>query len=103
MTDALLQWMRRQRQESPDGSTTARAIDCGLNRRVALTCFLGDADMSINHERLANRIRPIALGLRNWLFAGGLRAGERAAAVMSLFPSAKLNGHDPHRLHARRS
>jgi hypothetical protein len=32
----------------------------------------------------------------NWLFAGSLRAGQRAAAVMSLIQSAKLNGHDPY-------
>jgi transposase len=34
---------------------------------------------------------------RNWLFAGSLRAGRRAAVVMSLIQSAKLNGHDPYR------
>jgi len=33
----------------------------------------------------------------NWLFAGSLRAGQRAAAIMSLIQSAKLNGHDPYR------
>ncbi len=33
----------------------------------------------------------------NWLFAGSLRAGQRAANVMSLIQSAKLNGHDPYR------
>jgi hypothetical protein len=32
-----------------------------------------------------------------WLFAGSLRAGQRAAAIMSLIQSAKLNGHDPYR------
>jgi transposase len=39
----------------------------------------------------------MALGRSNWLFAGSLRAGQRAAAVMSLIQSAKLNGHDPYR------
>ena len=43
-----------------------------------------------------NRIRPIALGRQNWLFAGSLRAGKWAAAVMSLIHSAKLNGLDPY-------
>jgi hypothetical protein len=43
-----------------------------------------------------NRIRPIALGRQNWLFAGSLRAGKRAAAVMSLIHSAMLNGLDPY-------
>ncbi|OUL97989.1 hypothetical protein A8M77_33875 [Variovorax sp. JS1663] len=46
--------------------------------------------------RLENQIRPIALGRSNWLFAGSLRAGQRAAAVMSLVHSARLNGHEPH-------
>lgn len=39
---------------------------------------------------------PIALGRQNWLFAGSLRAGMRAAAVMSLIHSAKPNAHDPY-------
>lgn len=38
----------------------------------------------------------IALGRQNWLFAGSLRAGKRAAAAMSLIHSAKLNGLDPY-------
>ena len=42
-------------------------------------------------------IRPVALGRSNWLFAGSPRAGQRAAAVMSLIQSARLNGHDPYR------
>ena len=45
---------------------------------------------------LTNQIRPIAIGRGNSLFAGSLRAGQRAAAVMSLIQSAKLNGHDPY-------
>ena len=39
----------------------------------------------------------MALGRSNWLFAGSLRAGKRAAVIMSLIQSAKLNGHDPYR------
>jgi transposase len=39
----------------------------------------------------------MALGRSNWLFAGSLRAGQRAANIMSLIQSAKLNGHDPYR------
>ena len=38
----------------------------------------------------------MALGRSNWLFAGSLRAGQRAAAIMSLIQSAKLNGHEPY-------
>ena len=38
----------------------------------------------------------IATGRKNWLFAGTLMAGQRAAAIISLIQSAKLNGHDPY-------
>lgn len=96
VADALHQWMRQQRQKIPDGSATARAIDYSLNRWVALTHFLDDGDLPIDNNWVENRIRPIALGRQNWLFAGSLRAGKRAAAVMSLIHSAKLNGLDPY-------
>jgi len=48
-----------------------------------------------HNNHIERQIRPIALGRKNWLFAGSLRAGKRAAAVMSLINSAKLNGLDP--------
>jgi len=47
------------------------------------------------NNRVENLIRPWALGRKNWLFAGSLRSGRRAAATMSLIQSAKLNGHEP--------
>ena len=45
---------------------------------------------------MENQIRPIATGRKNWLFAGSLRAGQCAAAIMSLVHSARLNEHDPY-------
>jgi hypothetical protein len=48
-----------------------------------------------HNNHCENRIRPWALGRRNWLFIGSQLAGERAAVVMSLLQSAKLNGHEP--------
>lgn len=42
------------------------------------------------------QLRTWALGRKNWLFAGSLRSGKRAAAIMSLIQSARLNGHDPY-------
>ena len=61
-----------------------------------MTRYLDDGDLPIDNNWVENRIRPIALGRQNWLFAGSLRAGKRAAAVMSLIQSAKLNGLDPY-------
>jgi transposase len=96
LADALHQWLRQQRQRVPDGSATARAIDYSLKRWLALTRYLDDGDLPLDNNWVENRIRPIALGRQNWLFAGSLRAGKRAAAVMSLIHSAKLNGLDPY-------
>ncbi|EBL5661012.1 IS66 family transposase, partial [Salmonella enterica subsp. enterica serovar Enteritidis] len=41
-----------------------------------------------------NQMRPWALGRKNWLFAGSLKSGQRAAVIMSLIQSARLNGLD---------
>jgi transposase len=95
--EALRQWLTRQRGQVPDGSATRKAIDYSLGRWAALTRYLEDGDLPIDNNHIENRIRPIALGRNNWLFAGSQRAGERAANIMSLIQSAKLNGHDPYR------
>lgn len=96
LTDAFHQWMVLQRTRITDGSATAKALDYSLKRWVALTQFLDDGQLPIDNNWIENQIRPIAIGRNNWLFAGSLRAGQRAAAVMSLIQSAKLNGHDPY-------
>jgi transposase len=93
---ALNKWLLRQRLLVPDGSATAKAIDYSLKRWAALTRYIGDGDLPISNNWVENQIRPIALGRANWLFAGSLRAGKRAAAVMSLVHSARINGHDPY-------
>ena len=52
-------------------------------------------DIPIDNNPVENCIRPIALGKKNWLFAGSERAGCRAAAIQSLLATAKLNGLEP--------
>ena len=90
------EWMLLQRQQITDGTATAKALDYSLKRWTALTRFLDDGRIPIDNNWIENQIRPIAIGRNNWMFAGSLRAGQRAAAVMSLIQSAKLNGHDPY-------
>ena len=96
VAEALHAWMLAQRIRVPDGSATAKALDYSLKRWVALTRYIDDGQLPIDNNWIENQIRPIAIGRANWLFAGSLRAGKRAAAVMSLIQSAKLNGHDPY-------
>jgi transposase len=96
VADTLHAWLIANRQRVPDGSATAKAIDYSLGRWAALTRYLDDGALPADNNWVENQIRPIAVGRNNWLFAGSLRAGKRAAAVMSLIHSARLNGLDPH-------
>ncbi|QMV73206.1 IS66 family transposase [Comamonas piscis] len=94
--NALHEWMTLQRHKMPDSSATARALDYSLRRWTALTRFADDGQLPVDNNWIENQIRPIAIGRNNWLFAGSLRAGQRAAAVMSLVQSARMTGHDPY-------
>lgn len=67
--DAFQQWLTAQRQKVPEGSATAKAIDCSRKRGLALTRYIGDAGLPADNNRVENQIRPIALGRRNWLLA----------------------------------
>jgi transposase len=93
--DAMREWLQLERTRVADGSATARAIDYSLTRWPALSGFLSNGDVAFDNNHLENQIRPWAVGRKGWLFAGSELAGQRAAMVMSLVQSAKLNGHDP--------
>jgi hypothetical protein len=90
------QWLTLQRQRATNGTAIAKALDYSLKRWDALARYLDDRRVAIDSNHIENRNRPVAQGRKAWLFAGSLRAGERAAAVMTLIQSAKLNGHDPY-------
>jgi len=88
-------WLIRSRIATADGSGLARAIDYSLNRWASLIRYAQTGNLPIDNNPVENTIRPIALGKKNWLFAGSERAGKRAAAIQSLFATAKLNGIEP--------
>jgi len=92
----LRAWMMAQRELVPEGSAISRALDYSLKRWAALSRYLNDGAVPIDNNWAENQIRPWALGRKNWLFAGSLRSGKRAAAIMSLIQSARLTGHDPY-------
>jgi transposase len=93
---AFYTWLVEQRRRVPDGSAIARAIDYSLKRWPSLVRYLDDPAVPIDNNHIEGLIRPVAIGRSNWLFTGSQRAGERAAAIMSLIQTAKLNGHDPY-------
>ena len=88
-------WLKLQRTQVPDGTKIAEAIDYSLNACKALTLHLVDGAVPIDNNLIERQIKPWKLGAKNWLCAGSALAGQRAAVVMSLVQSAKLNGLDP--------
>jgi hypothetical protein len=58
-------------------------------------CYVGDGRLEVDNNPVERAIRPLALGRKNWLFAGSDTGGHRAAAVTSLITTAKLNGLNP--------
>ena len=95
MWEQLHAWLQLERSRVPDGSATAKALTYSLNAWAALTHHLVDGDVPVDNNHCENLIRPWAMGRKAWLFCGSELAGQRAAVVMSLVQSAKLNGHDP--------
>lgn len=94
LLEEFKRWLIGHRQLLADADVTAKAIDYTTRRWAALTLHLQDANVPVDNNAVENAMRPIALGRKNWLFVGSKTAGERAACVMSLIESAKLNGHD---------
>jgi transposase len=88
-------WLLKTRVTVANGGGTAKAIDYTLRRWAALSRYATDGRLPIDNNPVENEIRPIAVGKKNWLFVGSERGGIRAAAIQSLFATAKLNGLDP--------
>ncbi len=93
--EAFHTWLQQTRRTVANGSGTAKAIDYSLKRWVAFIRYIEKGDLPIDNNPIENAIRPIAIGKKNWLFAGSERAGKRAAAIQSLLGTAKLNGIEP--------
>ena len=76
-------------------SELAGAIRYARSRWIALTRYLDDGHLEISNNAAERAIRPLALGRKNYMFAGSDTGGERAAAAYTLIETAKLNGLDP--------
>ena len=92
---ALESWLREQRAKVSKNSETGKAIDYRLKRWAALTRFLDDGRLCMTNNAAERELRAIAVGRRNWTFAGSDEGGRRAAAIYTLIATAKLNDVDP--------
>lgn len=85
----------RQDKARPLLDDLAAAIRYARSRWVALSRYLDDGRLDMTNNAAERAIRPLALGRKNWMFAGSDAGGDRAAAIYSLVETAKLNGLDP--------
>jgi transposase len=93
--DALAAWLDAQLQRIPGKGELAGAIRYARSRWQALTRYCDEGRLEISNNAVENAIRPIALGRKNWLFAGSDNGGERAAIFYAIIRTAKLNGIEP--------
>jgi len=95
LVDSLRQWFETTLSKLSRKSETTVAIRYALSRWDALTRYIEDGHIEIDNNAAERSLRGVALGRKNYLFAGSDAGGERAAAIYSLIGSAKLNRLDP--------
>jgi transposase len=88
-------WFERTLSTLSQKSELAKAIRYALSRWEALTRYCDDGRIEIDNNAAERALRCVALGRKNFLFAGSDAGGERAAAIYSLIGTAKLNGINP--------
>jgi transposase len=95
LLDSMNTWLEATLAKLSRKSDTAAAIRYALSRWPPLTRYADDGQLEIDNNAAERALRVVALGRKNYLFAGSNAGGERAAAIYSLLGSAKLNGLDP--------
>jgi transposase len=95
LVDDLIEWMKRERGKLSRHNEVAKAMDYMLKRIDIFTRFLHDGRICLSNNAAERELRGIALGRKSWLFAGSDRGGERAAVMLTLIHTAKLNDVDP--------
>ena len=95
VVDDLIEWMKRERSKLSRHNEVAKAFDYMLKRIDAFTRFLDEGRICMTNNAAERELRGIALGRKSWLFAGSDRGGERAAVMLTLIQTAKLNDIDP--------
>jgi len=93
--ESMRNWLETSLAKLPRKSETAAAIHYALARWKALVRYLDDGRIELDNSAAERALRAVAVGRRNYLFAGSDAGGERAAVFYGLIGSAKLNGLDP--------
>lgn len=95
LVDAFKAWAEQRLGQVSGKSDLAKAIRYGLNRWDSFTLFLDDGRVGIDNNPAERAMRPVAIGRKNFLFAGSDAGGERLADALTLIETAKLHGLNP--------
>jgi len=94
--ESLGQWLKAQSQEVLPKSAIGKAVHYSLHRWNKLCGYTKHGGLEIDNNLIENLIRPLALGRKNYLFAGSHQGARNIAIMYSLLGSCKLNGLDPY-------
>ncbi|ERM13533.1 transposase IS66 [Pantoea ananatis BRT175] len=95
LMQSLYDWIQVQMTELSRHSDTAKAFAYLLKQWDALNLYCSNGWAEIDNNIAENALRCVALGRKNWLFAGSDAGGERAAVLYSLIGTCRLNGVEP--------
>jgi transposase len=93
--DELHAYLNKQKEDVLPKSPMGKASHYALSNWTALNRYLEDGDLAIDNNAAENALRQIALGRKNWLFAGNDAGGQTAAILFTLIKSAERHGLDP--------
>jgi transposase len=91
----LGKWMKEQYVQTLPKSPIGRALGYSIERWNELTLYATDSKLNIDNNTVENSIRPVAIGRKNYLFAGSHEAAQRSAILYSLMGTCKLHGINP--------
>lgn len=95
LVDELFVSFKKVLSKLAQKGSTALAIKYALNNEVALKRFLEDGKIEIDNNAAERALRVVAVGRKNWLFAGSDEGGKAAADIYTVIESAKMNGLNP--------
>lgn len=89
-------WLKEREKQVPPKGPLGKAIQYALNHWAALTVYLCHGFLDMDNNFAEQRIRPFALGRKNWMFVGNERGGQAAAMLYTLIETAKANHLNTH-------
>jgi transposase len=95
LVNELFTGLKKAYKQLPKKSSTAKAIAYTVNNEVALKRFLGNGNIEIDNNAAERALRSVAVGRKNWLFAGSDKGGKTAAIIYTILETAKLNNINP--------